>query len=326
VNSEILLSICIPTYNRAGYLEKALESIVTQNSFNNTKIEVLVSDNASEDNTQDIAYKFQTKYPNIIYTRNPTNVGAERNIFKLLSSAKGDYIFLLTDDDILLPFALSKLMTIIVTKPECSVFLSSYEVFLEKRKRLDTRHTFKQSQYIYKNEIKKIVRFFNASSVASRICIKKEFLDLEGFKRHIDSMYPCMYLVGYAALNGLAFYIAEPLVRHIGENQIFWSYKTDYMLGYKIELIKDLGQFDKRFYPAALSYFLNNDIPSSIIEVIVKHRNQLPTLIKAINSNQIFQAHPLLWIIIIWRVIWLFCGIIIRKLVRLSKNWVYKFS
>mgnify|MGYP000978330062 CR=1 FL=1 len=237
MDKKILLSICIPTYNRAEYLKRCITSIVSQDNFNSNEVEVLISDNASPDSTEQIVKLFQDKFSNIQYIKNEVNVGAERNILNLLNSFNGEYCFILTDDDMLLPNSLTKLTQTITHNSECSVFLSSYEVFLEKQKRLDTRHTFKKSQYIHKNEIKKIVRFFNASSVASRICIKKEILDLEGFKRHIESMYPCMYLVGYAALNGLAFYIAEPLVRHTVENQVFWSYKKDYMLSYKIQAI-----------------------------------------------------------------------------------------
>ncbi len=68
--SNKLLSICIPTYNRAGVLEGTLNSLFSNPDFDATKIEVIVSDNCSTDNTAEIV----TKYPLVKYYRNNENV------------------------------------------------------------------------------------------------------------------------------------------------------------------------------------------------------------------------------------------------------------
>lgn len=68
-----LLSICIPTYNRASYLEQCLEAIVKQECFDN-RVEVVVSDNCSTDDTQRVGMQYQEKYANIHYFRNKENV------------------------------------------------------------------------------------------------------------------------------------------------------------------------------------------------------------------------------------------------------------
>jgi len=51
-----LVSIIIPTYNRANYLEKAIESVLKQTYEN---IEIIVSDNASTDNTMEVMQKYK---------------------------------------------------------------------------------------------------------------------------------------------------------------------------------------------------------------------------------------------------------------------------
>ena len=56
-NKQPLLSICIPTYNRAEYLEGALKNIVTDSAFD-SRVEVIISDNASTDNTQEVGKKY----------------------------------------------------------------------------------------------------------------------------------------------------------------------------------------------------------------------------------------------------------------------------
>ncbi|MDR3150214.1 MAG: glycosyltransferase [Candidatus Peribacteria bacterium] len=69
------LSICIPTYNREKFLPDALNSILKQiNDNNKDKIEICISDNASEDNTKELINGFQKKsiIP-IIYHRNDIN-------------------------------------------------------------------------------------------------------------------------------------------------------------------------------------------------------------------------------------------------------------
>ena len=53
-----LLSICIPTYNRSGYLEQCLESIVHQERFD--EIEVIISDNCSTDDTEAVCKKYKS--------------------------------------------------------------------------------------------------------------------------------------------------------------------------------------------------------------------------------------------------------------------------
>lgn len=68
-----LLSICIPTYNRANYLEQCLESIVDQEGFD-ARVEIVISDNCSVDDTRKIGIRYQEKYPNIHYFRNEENV------------------------------------------------------------------------------------------------------------------------------------------------------------------------------------------------------------------------------------------------------------
>ena len=57
-----LLSICIPTYNRAEILDKSLESITKQDIFQKTdEVEIIVSDNCSQDNTHNIVHKYIEK-------------------------------------------------------------------------------------------------------------------------------------------------------------------------------------------------------------------------------------------------------------------------
>lgn len=94
-----ILSICIPTYNRAPYLEKTLISIVEDEVFLNTDdVEIIISNNCSTDNTDEICEKFAQKFPNKIkYIRQEEPVYPDYHIFKTIEYASGIYCKLNND-------------------------------------------------------------------------------------------------------------------------------------------------------------------------------------------------------------------------------------
>ncbi len=96
-----LLSICIPTYNRAAFLPECLDSIVSQYSDENVfkNIEVVIADNASTDNTQEVVKKYLEKYSNITYFRNEKNLGFDRSFSRLIEKSAGIYCLSIGDDD-----------------------------------------------------------------------------------------------------------------------------------------------------------------------------------------------------------------------------------
>lgn len=93
-----MLTIAIPTYNRAIYLSKCLENIYSQIG-DDDRFEVLVCNNDSPDNTAEIVAEYMKKYTNIVYYKNDTNIGVSRNFQKVLELSTGEYINLHGDDD-----------------------------------------------------------------------------------------------------------------------------------------------------------------------------------------------------------------------------------
>ena len=84
---EKILTIAIPTYNRCAFLDKTLKHIERQYD---DRLEIIVSDNASDDATYDIVKSYQKKY-NINYSRNEYNIGGDANFLKCLKLAKGKF-------------------------------------------------------------------------------------------------------------------------------------------------------------------------------------------------------------------------------------------
>ena len=100
MNDKILLSIAIPTYNRAGFLEELLNNITSQMSEFKDIIELCISNNHSKDNTREIVTKFLKRYPNLIkYNENKENLGFDKNVLKVINMAEGRFVWILSDDD-----------------------------------------------------------------------------------------------------------------------------------------------------------------------------------------------------------------------------------
>jgi glycosyltransferase involved in cell wall biosynthesis len=92
------VTVGIPTFNRAGLLKEAIESVLAQ-TFSNFCL--IVSDNASDDDTPDLVRSYSDR--RIDYVRSERNIGAIGNINRLIALAETEFLVILTDDDVLYP-------------------------------------------------------------------------------------------------------------------------------------------------------------------------------------------------------------------------------
>jgi glycosyltransferase involved in cell wall biosynthesis len=97
------------TYNRAGTLRETLDSLLPQASTE-PEIEVLVTDNASQDNTPEVVQEYCARYPVLRYSRNATNVGFDGNVVACIEKAAGEYVAFFSDDDLAPPGLLAALL------------------------------------------------------------------------------------------------------------------------------------------------------------------------------------------------------------------------
>jgi glycosyltransferase involved in cell wall biosynthesis len=102
--NQPLVSICIPTYNSARFLRECLNSIVNQTYSNK---EIIVSDNASTDETEKIVKEYVEKYK-VKYYKNEKNIGAEANFTRCIELANGEYIAIFHADDLYMPDMVQK--------------------------------------------------------------------------------------------------------------------------------------------------------------------------------------------------------------------------
>lgn len=109
-----LLSIVIPTYNRSVFLKEELESIIPNIFQYRSEIEIVVSDNASTDNTGEMIADVAKKYDfPIQYSKLEQGIYFEDNFERAVNLSKGKYVQLAGDDDIMAPFFYQTLIELI---------------------------------------------------------------------------------------------------------------------------------------------------------------------------------------------------------------------
>ncbi len=101
--ADPLVSVCMPTYNGAVFLEEAVRSVLTQTLAD---FELLIFDDGSTDDTW--AFLQTVLDPRVSLHRNPVNLGPEGNWNRSLAAARGKYIKLFHQDDLLAPTCLER--------------------------------------------------------------------------------------------------------------------------------------------------------------------------------------------------------------------------
>lgn len=94
--SRPLVSVGLPTYNRADTLRRAIESVLSQDYPN---LELIICDNASSDGTQQMCEEYARRDSRVVYHRQPTNRGPHQNFERALAESHGEFFMWLGDDD-----------------------------------------------------------------------------------------------------------------------------------------------------------------------------------------------------------------------------------
>ena len=163
----MLLSICIPNYNRGKYLNNCLNSILLAKSFSSLKFEICISDNGSKENILSIINLYKKKGLKINFKRNSKNLGFGSNFHKVVNMAKGEFIWLIGNDDLLYIYALKELERLFNKNKNVDFFFINSSSF-------NSKYVFKHKQPFNTKKIPKNIANFSKIKKSR----KTKFFDL----------------------------------------------------------------------------------------------------------------------------------------------------
>lgn len=129
----VQLSVCIPAYNRAAELPALLDSIVTQ-EYPHYEIVICEDNSPQRAAIRDVVARYDRDHPGRIrYVENAETLGYDGNFREMIRRARGDYCFIMGNDDLVAPGALGIVGAALAAHPDVGVLLRTYGRFFPDR-------------------------------------------------------------------------------------------------------------------------------------------------------------------------------------------------
>lgn len=213
-----LLTVVIATYKRAENFDRAIRSVLDQpGDF----WELLLGDDGSPDHTPEIMARYVDD-SRVHHYRNEVNLGMQANLLKIVREAKGRYVFILTDDDYMLPNALEKTKQLIDKNPDAGYFLSHLPTVDERSGKIVNWHmTFDKTTRI-EPSLQNMAQSVGSAWVLSRQVLRYDLIDWATWEKFRMNIFFPIIAAGRLLLKAPMVYLAEPLVMHTQFNEVFW--------------------------------------------------------------------------------------------------------
>jgi O-antigen biosynthesis alpha-1,2-rahmnosyltransferase len=212
----MLISVCIPAYNRPDELAALLESIATQECDG---FEVVVSDDRSPrfSEIQSVVDRSREKYPQIPHTlcQNDRTLGYDANVRKLLSLARGDYCMFMGDDDLMLPGAIRRMRTVVENHDDLGVILRSYYSRDKATGKVRDVHRYFGQDRLFPAGVPSVVTFFRRSVFISGYTVHRASALAYDTDQFDGTLLYQLYLTANILLDKNGFYISDFLVIHL---------------------------------------------------------------------------------------------------------------
>jgi abequosyltransferase len=206
------LSICIATFNRASFIGATLESIISQATID---CEIVVLDGGSTDNTTQVVTESARHCDSLRYIRQDTNNGIDQDYDRAIESARGEYCWLMSDDDLLMPGAL--ILALRSLRHGISLIITNAEIrSADMSSVIERRWLSLKSDRCYRTDEMDGL-FADASGILQYIgciIIKREIWLARERRRYYGSFYIHVGVIFQRALPDNALIIAEPLISY----------------------------------------------------------------------------------------------------------------
>ena len=229
------LSICIATYNRAAFIAETLDSILRQTT---PEVEVVVVDGASPDATREVVGRVAGRHPALRYYRESVNSGVDGDYDKAVGYARGEYCWLMTDDDVLVPGAVPRVLAALATRPPLVVVNAEVRnidlTVTLASPRLDVLEDVEYEARRREDFFARTARYL---SFIGAVVIRREIWLARDRKSYYGTQFVHMGVVFQSPAIGPAKVIAQPLVMIRNGNAMWtsrafeiWSFKWPALL------------------------------------------------------------------------------------------------
>lgn len=208
------VSIVIPTYNRAVYLDDTLASARNQSYAH---LDILVFDDGSTDHTRDVVEAHQREDRRVRYVRHDENKGLVGNWKYGISHVETDFFCLLGDDDTLEPTFVEELLRPLLEDPSLVLAFSDHWIIDEMGERLVTKSKNNtqrwRRQLLSRGRIEDFmhVTVINRSVFIGAVLFRRSAVSPGFIEEEVTSFVDAWILYG-CAIQGAAYYVPERLV------------------------------------------------------------------------------------------------------------------
>jgi abequosyltransferase len=231
----VKLSICIATYNRAAFIAETLDSVLGQTP---PEVELVVVDGASPDRTPEVVAEVVVRHPALRYYRETVNSGVDADYDKAVGYARGEYCWLMTDDDVLVRGAVQRVLAALATRPPLVVVNAEVRnvdlTATLKSPRLDVREDVEYESTNGEDFFAKTAAYL---SFIGAVVIRREIWLARDRKSYYGTQFIHMGVMFQSPAIGAAKVIAEPLIMIRNGNAMWtprafeiWSFKWPALL------------------------------------------------------------------------------------------------
>lgn len=246
MKDNLLLSIAIPTYNRAKYLKETLENLVFLiNKEGPGLCEIQVSDNCSSDNSVETLNEFSQKYEFVRFQVNHQTIGPEINLLKSLKNSRGRYLWIFSDDDLLTEGSIRAILEIIEKHQPAYIYANYAHYNLDLKTKIKSGRKIKEDLIIVSPDevIKKLG--FNIFFMCSNIIKSDFFKELPDLEPFTGSIFLHLYMILNIIRKGISYCSALERVKQRGGNSGAGGAKFIGSIHQVIEYAKRIGYSKK---------------------------------------------------------------------------------
>jgi len=224
------LSVCIATYNRAAFIAETLDSILGQMT---AEVELIVVDGASPDNTSEVVARVAARHPGLRYYREKVNSGVDGDYDKAVGYAAGEFCWLMTDDDVFVPGAVSRVLAALDGRTDLLVVNSEVRN-LDLTVRLESPRldVYEDLEYDASRSEDFFARTATYLSFIGGVVIRREVWLARERKPYYGTQFIHVGVMFQSPAIGAAKVIAQPLI-WIRNGNAMWTSRAFEIWGFK---------------------------------------------------------------------------------------------